>query len=157
MTNTPGDQPPHEPEEPQGDRPGYWEQQSGQQPQQQPEQGGYGQQPYPQAPPPGYPAQGQVQYAPDHPRATTTLVLGILGLVLCQVLAPFAWVMGRRTLNEIEASQGRVGGRGAAQAGYVLGIVGTVLLVLGLIFLVLYLVGMAAFLNSGGGEFRWGG
>lgn len=155
MTNTPGGQPPPEPEEPRGDRPGYWEQQSGQP--QQPGQSGYGQQPYPQAPPPGYPARGQVQYAPDHPRATTTLVLGILGLVLCQVLAPFAWVMGRRTLNEIEASQGRVGGRGAAQAGYVLGIVGTVLLVLGLIFLVLYFVGMAVFLNSGGGEFRWDG
>ena len=157
MTNTPGDQPtPPEPEEPQGRQPGYWEQQGGQQPQ----QGGYGQQggqqPYPQAPPPGYP-QGQVQYAPDHPRATTTLVLGILGLVLCQVLAPFAWVMGRRTLNEIEASQGRIGGRGAAQAGYVLGIVGTVLLVLGVIFLVLYMVGMAAFLSSGGGEFEIGG
>ncbi|MCH8971439.1 MAG: hypothetical protein IH918_05050, partial [Acidobacteria bacterium] len=30
---------------------------------------------------------------PEPSQATTILVLGILGLILCQVLAPFAWVM----------------------------------------------------------------
>lgn len=74
-------------------------------------------------------------YAPDHPQATLSLVLGILGVVACGVVAPFAWVVGRRTLREIDASQGRVGGRTTAQVGYVLGVVGTVLLVLSVLFM----------------------
>ncbi len=109
---------------------------------------GYGQAPG-YGPPPGYgqpPAYGPGQgyppgygyAAPDHPKATTSLVLGILGVVLCQVISPFAWVTGKRTLAEIDASQGRWAGRGQAQAGYVLGIVGTVLLGLGLAALLLY-------------------
>jgi hypothetical protein len=61
-------------------------------------------------------------------------VLGILGILLCQVLAPFAWVIGRRTVEEIDASGGRLGGRGAAQAGYVLGVIGTVILGLAVAF-----------------------
>jgi uncharacterized membrane protein YjgN (DUF898 family) len=76
-------------------------------------------------------------------------VLGILGVVLCQIIAPFAWSMGKKTLNEIDASQGRIGGRGAAQAGYILGIVGTVLLALSLLFLVVYLVIMVAVVGGG--------
>ena len=72
-------------------------------------------------------------YAPDHPKATTALVLGILGLVVCGVIAPFAWRIGRRTLDEIDGSHGQLGGRGTAQAGYVLGIIGTVVLLLGLL------------------------
>ena len=99
-------------------------------------------------PPPGY---GYPPYGftgPDHPKATTSLVLGILGVVLCQVLAPFALVTGRRTLAEIDASQGRWGGRGAAQAGYVLGIVGTVILGLAVVGVLLYLV-LAVLLFAG--------
>jgi hypothetical protein len=66
--------------------------------------------------------------AADHPRATIALVLGILGIVTCQVVAPFALVIGRRAVKEIDASNGAIGGRGLAQAGYILGIIGTVLL-----------------------------
>jgi hypothetical protein len=60
--------------------------------------------------------------------AVTALVLGILGLVMC---GPFtaipAIIVGRKATREIDASGGRLEGRGMAQAGYVLGIVGTVL------------------------------
>lgn len=150
MTNPPGDEPtppeqPHEPqqgpEQPTG-QPGYWEQQAQQQPPYQ--------QPYPPQgyPPYGYP-QAPIQYAPDHPRATTSLVLGILGVVLCQIIAPFAWSMGKKTLDEIDASQGRVGGRGAAQAGYILGIVGTVLLALYVVFILIYVFFMIAVVGGG--------
>jgi hypothetical protein len=110
---------------------------------------GYGQAPpysqpgqaQPGQPQPGY-AQGSYGYvaAPDHPKATISLVLGILGLVACQVISPFAWVIGKRTVGEIDASQGRLGGRGSAQAGYILGIIGTVLLGLGLLVFVVWLV-----------------
>ena len=131
MTNPPGEgQPPQDPREPSSDRPpeqpGYWEQQ--QQPQGYPPP--YGQ------PPQGYP----VAYAPDHPKATTSLVLGILGIVVCGVIAPFAWRMGKRTVDEIDASNGQLGGRGSAQAGYVLGLIGTVLLGLGVLLLLLFVV-----------------
>jgi hypothetical protein len=68
------------------------------------------------------------------------MVLGILGIVVCGVIAPFAWSIGKKTRDEIDASGGRLGGRGQAQAGYVLGIVGTVLLGLGLVFAVLWLL-----------------
>ncbi len=111
-----------------------------------------GAQPYGYGPPPGGPGYppsygppsgygpGYGFAVPDHPKATTSMVLGILGVVLCQVVAPFAWVTGKRTLNEIDASGGRWGGRGQAQTGYVLGIVGSVLLGLSLAFLLVYLV-----------------
>lgn len=150
MTNPPGDgpTPPEEPREqpqpgagqppgeqpPPSDQPGYWEQQARQQ------QPGY---------PPYYPQGAPMQFAPDHPKATTSLVLGILGVVLCQIIAPFAWAMGKRTMDEIDASQGRFGGRGAAQAGYILGIVGTVLLALSVIFIVLYVVFAVAIIGGG--------
>ena len=95
-------------------------------------------------PPPGYGyPSGYGFAAADHPKASTCLVLGILGVVLCQVVSPFAWVVGKRTLAEIDASQGRWGGRAQAQAGYVLGIVGTVLLGLAVAGLLLYLVVIA--------------
>lgn len=138
MTNTPGDgQTPQDPssdqpgQDAQGyDQPGYWAQQQQQ----------YGQPAYGQ--PPGYPAQAPQQYAPDHPRATAALVLGILGLVLCGLLAPFAWSIGKKTLTEIDASNGTLGGRGAANAGYILGIIGSIMLGLGVLF-ILVVVGVA--------------
>ena len=103
-------------------------------------QGGYGQGGYGYPPAPG--GAGPV-YAPDHPRSTTALVLGILSLVLCGLLGPFAWVIGKRTVDEIDSSGGQYGGRGTAQAGYVMGVIGTILLALGLLALVL-IGGLAA-------------
>jgi hypothetical protein len=159
MTNPPGEggsTPPERPEQPEtdqprpeqphSDQPGYWEQQAQQGGQQQ----GQSYPPaYPPQYPPGYPAQAPIQYAPDHPKATTSLVIGILGVVLCQIIAPFAWSIGKKTLDEIDASQGRLGGRGAAQAGYVLGIVGTVLLALGVLFFAVYAIFMVAVIGGG--------
>jgi hypothetical protein len=169
MTNPPGDapNPPEQPDQP--DRPfgqeaprpeqeqarqedaGYWERQAQQQEQarQQAEQQRSAQPPYP---PPYYPSSGypgQMQYSPDHPRATTSLVLGILSIVVCQVLGPFAWAMGKKTLDEIDASQGRWGGRGAAQAGYILGIVGTVMLALAVVVIIFYVIVMVALIGGG--------
>ncbi len=60
--------------------------------------------------------------------------------MVCGFIAPFAWRIGKRTVDEIDASQGRLGGRGSAQAGYILGLIGTVLLGLGLLVLVGLLV-----------------
>jgi uncharacterized membrane protein YjgN (DUF898 family) len=86
----------------------------------------------------------------DHPKAMTSLILGILGVVICGVLAPFAWRIGKRAVNEIDASGGQLGGRGTAQAGYILGIIGTILLIIGVVvfLLVLVLGGMGALMES---------
>ena len=90
----------------------------------------------------GYYASGTpVPYAPDHPNATTALVLGIVGMVVCGgLLSPFAWVIGRKAVREIDASQGTLGGRGSAQAGYILGVIGSVMLVLAVVLVVAYLL-----------------
>jgi hypothetical protein len=92
-------------------------------------------------PPPygGYPAP---PYFPprDHPSSTTVLVLGIVGLVACQVVSPFAWTMGNRVVREIDASGGQLGGRSAANAGRICGIIGTVLLGLSVLLLLGFLV-----------------
>ena len=65
------------------------------------------------------------------------MVLGILGLVCCGLASPFAIWLGRKSLNEIDASGGMLGGRGQAQAGFIMGIIGTALWVLGVLFYVL--------------------
>jgi uncharacterized membrane protein YjgN (DUF898 family) len=107
----------------------------------------------PPPPPPGQPPYGggypPNQYGappfggyvpPDHHQAVTVLILGILGLVLCQVISPFAWVMGNRVVREIDASNGQVGGRGTANAGRICGIVGTFLLAAGVLFAVVIVI-----------------
>jgi hypothetical protein len=92
---------------------------------------------------------------PDHPEATKSMVLGLIALIggfTCYVplaLGPWAWVVGRRAVREIDAQPGRFEGRGQAMAGYVTGVVATVLLVLG----VLLLLGVLALfaVSPGGG------
>lgn len=76
----------------------------------------------------------------DHPQATTALILGIIGLVACQLLSPVALVVGRRAMNQIDRDPEAYGGRGMATAGFVLGIIGTAFLALALAFLVLVIV-----------------
>jgi hypothetical protein len=87
------------------------------------------------SPPPQYPyGPPPVGFgAPDHPQAGTVLVLGILSLVLCQVIGPFAWVMGTRVLREIDASGGQLGGRSQVVAGRICGIVATAMIGVGLL------------------------
>lgn len=77
---------------------------------------------------------------PNHPKSTTVLVLGILSLVACSILGPFAWIMGNRTVAEIDASNGQLGGRDTANIGRILGIVASVLLVLLVLFLIVMVV-----------------
>jgi hypothetical protein len=73
--------------------------------------------------------------------AVTALVLGILGLVMCGPFAAVpAIIVGRNATREIDASQGRLDGRGMAQAGFVLGIVGTVVSALALLFVIVVFV-----------------
>lgn len=77
----------------------------------------------------------------EHPKGTQILVLGILSLVCCGVLGPFAWVMGNNARNEMNAQPGVIWtNRGNVTAGWVCGIIGSVLLVLGVVYFVLVVV-----------------
>jgi Domain of unknown function (DUF4190) len=87
---------------------------------------------------------------PAHPSATTSMVLGIVGLVsilacagLLLVVSPVAWVLGAKAVREIDASPGRYGGRDRAAAGRIMGIIGSVLLVLGVLLIILIVVVVA--------------
>ena len=97
------------------------------------------------------PFDAEVRSPQNAPGAVAALVLGILGILVCPLLGPFAWLYGRRGEQAVDASGGLLAGRGLATAGKVLGIVGTLLIVLLLVAL-LVLVGT----GSGGGEVEVG-
>lgn len=110
----------------------------------QPPQHPYGQPAWGQQPSPGYSPPGYGQPAlPKHPQAQTAMVLGIIALagscacILPIFLSPFAWYLGAKAKREIAAEPGRWGGRSDAQAGFILGIIGTVLIVVGIALLCL--------------------
>ncbi|HEV2786283.1 MAG TPA: DUF4190 domain-containing protein [Solirubrobacteraceae bacterium] len=73
---------------------------------------------------------------PNAPNAVLSLVLGIIGVVLCSLCAPFAWKLGKEAEAAVDASGGTLQGRGLATAGKILGIIGTVLLVLGILVII---------------------
>lgn len=90
-----------------------------------------------------------VEPVPNAPRATVSLVLGILGIILCPICAPIAWAIGHSAEAEIDASGGRLGGRGLATAGKITGIIGTVLLILYVLAFVVFFVLLGAFVSEG--------
>ena len=69
-------------------------------------------------PPPGGSATG---------RATTVLVLAIIGLLCCPVTSPLAWWMGAQELKAIRRGESPQANQAAAQIGMILGILGTAL------------------------------
>jgi hypothetical protein len=68
------------------------------------------------------------RYLQPH-RGTLILVLGILSLVTCQLLGPFAWVMGNNDLTEMRAGRMDPEGEGLTNAGRVCGIISTILMI----------------------------
>jgi hypothetical protein len=76
-------------------------------------------------------------------RATTALVLGIVGVICCTPLAPVAWYLGNAELAAIRAGTAPAAGEGSAKAGKVLGMIGTVLLILLAIWIAVVGVGTA--------------
>jgi hypothetical protein len=136
MSTPSGDQPPFDPNEPlYGNPPAYGPPgySQGYPP---PPPGPYGQ-PYPPPGMPGYPPMppGPYPFAPPpHPQSMTALVLGIFGLLCCALASPFAIWLGQKSMREIDASGGQLGGRGQAQAGFILGIVGAVIWAIAVVF-----------------------
>ncbi|MCU1498623.1 MAG: hypothetical protein JWM47_2576 [Acidimicrobiales bacterium] len=97
--------------------------------------------------PPGYgqPAYGQPAYGQpagyggsrEHPQGTTIMVLGILSLVVCGLLGPFAWSMGNKAIREIDANPGAYTNRGSVSAGRICGMISSILMILGVVAFVL--------------------
>ena len=117
----------------------------------QPYQQPYPQQPYQQPDPQQPYGGGQLPagygtVAPNEGMAVASMVIGIVSLVLAcgygigLLGSPAAMIMGRVSMKRIDRSNGQIGGRGMAQTGFILGIIGTVLLVLGLILVVVLVV-----------------
>ena len=75
-----------------------------------------------------------------------SMVVGIVSFVLAcgygigLLGSPVAMVLGRVSLKRIDQSGGQLGGRGMAQAGFIMGIIGTVLLVLVIIGVVVLVI-----------------
>ncbi|MFL6158208.1 MAG: DUF4190 domain-containing protein [Marmoricola sp.] len=97
----------------------------------------YGSPTYPAAP--GYPAPGAPTggFAPaqeNSTKATVALVLGIVSFVFC---GPFTSVpgffVGRSAVKEIDASGGRLSGRGLATAGWIISLINIILVILAVI------------------------
>lgn len=106
----------------------------------------------PGAPPPPPPGPGYAYgpygyahgYATEHPQGTTILILGIVSLVACGLVGPFAWAMGNTAIREVDANPYAYTNRSNIQAGRILGMVSTGLLVLQVLGLVFFFVVLAA-------------
>lgn len=89
---------------------------------------------------------------PLHPRATLSMVLGIVGLagffvLLVPVFAcPFAWYYGAVADREAQREPHRYRPGGEARSGMIMGMIGSALL--GLLLLLLFVGGALTFLNS---------
>ncbi len=79
-------------------------------------------------------------------RGTLILVLGILGLLVCQILGIVAWVMGNGDLRAMQEGRMDPTGEGMTKAGKILGIISVVLLIVGvgLTILMMAIGGFAA-------------
>ncbi|MEU0542437.1 DUF4190 domain-containing protein [Nocardia sp. NPDC005978] len=78
----------------------------------------------------------------EHEYATTVLLLGVLSVFCCGALGPVAWAMGRRAMNDIEASGGAIGGGVQVRVGLLLGILGTIFMIcFGILFFMMAISG----------------
>ncbi len=82
-------------------------------------------------------------------RGTTVLVLGIVGVVCCQLCAPIAWYLGADELKRIAAGQAPASGENSARVGKILGIIGSILFVLSLLW-IFFAGGMAVLQGMSG-------
>ena len=78
--------------------------------------------------PTGY--QGYAPYVRNEPMAGWALGLSVFTVLCCNWLSPLAVILAVTAQRRIDASGGYLTGRGAATAGFVLGIIGCAFLVL---------------------------
>lgn len=71
----------------------------------------------------------------------TILALGICSLLVCGLLGPVAWSMGKEELARIDRGELPPNERSMVQAGYVCGIIATCVLLFGALILLLFVIG----------------
>lgn len=92
---------------------------------------------------------------PEPSQSVTVFVLGILSLIVCQFLGPFAWKMGNDEVRAITEGRRSAENLGLAQAGRICGIIGTGLLGLVVVFFLLWLVlVLVGIMGAFNGDFR---
>lgn len=91
--------------------------------------------PQPGGPGPQYPPYSQ--YPLRSVNGGLILTLGILGLLLCNLLGPFAAVMGSNAVAAIDRGEADPNERGSANAGRILGIISTVFLALSVLLVLI--------------------
>src|SRR5690349_21926899 len=79
------------------------------------------------APPVARPMVGWTPAAPTPGSATAALIFGISSVVVCPLVCLPAILLGRRAMRQIDVADGRLGGRGQAKWGLVMGWVGVAL------------------------------
>lgn len=102
--------------------------------------------------PPTYPPPSLGRTTPIDGRAITSLAVAILGIAFGVpfglpglVLGAIAYFTGKAAITRIDSSQGTVGGRGLAAAGWVLGVVATAIgALVSLVWLVVLLIIVSA-------------
>ena len=82
---------------------------------------------------------------PETSQATTILVMGILGILCCGPLAIAAWIMGNTEVQAIDAGRRDPANRSTANAGRIVGIVGTVLFAIGIVWFIVFFAAGSAF------------
>jgi hypothetical protein len=97
---------------------------------------------------PSYPPEPTQYPYPEPSQGALALVLGIIGLFVIQLVAPFAWVVSNRELRGIDAGRRDPTNRGLAVAGKVMGIIGTVLLVIGIVIFIVAIIVLVSFSRS---------
>lgn len=105
--------------------------------------------------PHGYAPYGQTTYgqpAQSNGKATTSMVLGIVGLasmffcygLLSIVLGPIAFFMGRSAQKEIEQEPSSWSNAGMARAGWIMGLIQTILSIIAIIALGAFIIWWAS-------------
>jgi len=98
-------------------------------------------QPPPWPPPPGgqgpqFPPYPSQQPLPRSVSGGLIMALGIMSLLICNVFGPFAAVMGGNAVAAIDRGEADPSERGSANAGRIMGIIGTVFLVLSVLVVI---------------------
>lgn len=101
----------------------------------------YQQPQYQQNPYPGYQA---APSKPNEPWSLIALILGIVGLVTCQLASPVALYMGIKSRQRVKESNGQYDGDTLALVGVITGAIGTAILGIWLIFGFIWLFAMLA-------------
>jgi hypothetical protein len=73
-------------------------------------------------------------------RGVLILVFGILGLTVCGIFAPVAWIMGNGDMKEIRAGTMDPSGEQLTNIGRILGMIGTILILASLCLIPFWLL-----------------